>query len=147
MTISRYIRKGHSVIAMLWLLSLVLTLAVPAASEQLPGPSIPGLLFVATVITGIYLLAGPWIRGNSTVPARLRRLKDWNIPRPAILRRTHRIIASLFLLLLIVGLSLEAVDGVQSQVVVLPIVVLLFLLVITGGYMFFRPWVARFRAG
>lgn len=70
-----YLRRGHRILAILWLLSLVRSLATPAASEELPGPSLPALFFITTIITGSYLLVRPWIRGTSTVSERVNRLK------------------------------------------------------------------------
>lgn len=145
MTVSMYIRKGHRIIAILWLLFLILTLAVPSASEQLPGPSIPGLLFIATIITGTYLLTSPWVRMDSSISDRLHRLTDWSLTKHAMLVRSHRLVATLFLVLLIAALALEAAGIGLTQEVLLPIVVVLLFNVITGVYMFLRPWVIRFR--
>jgi hypothetical protein len=146
MTLSAYIRRGHRIIAMLWLLSLILTLAIPAAGEKIPGPSLPALFFIATIVTGIYLLARPWVRGTMTTTERLKRLKQWNLAVPTIIRRIHRIVATLVVLLLVLALSLAAAGGAASELVIIPIVVLLIFLVLTGSYMFVRPWVTRVRA-
>lgn len=146
MTLSVYIRRGHRIIATLWLLSLAVTIAVPAAAEEIPGPSLPGLFFIATIVTGVYLLARPWVRGPTTVSDRLTRLKQWDLPLPGIIRRIHRIVATLVLLLLALGLSLELAGGAASELVIIPIVVFLVVLVLTGGYMFVKPWVTRVRA-
>jgi hypothetical protein len=53
------IRRVHRIVGVLWILSFALTVAVD--TSQLPGPSIPGLSFVALVITGGYLLLRPWV--------------------------------------------------------------------------------------
>jgi membrane protein implicated in regulation of membrane protease activity len=146
MTLPWYIRRGHRIFAMLWLLSLVVTLVVPAASEEVPGSSLVALFFIATVATGSYLLVRPWIRRTGTISGRLKRLKQWDMPLPAIVRRIHRLVATLWLGLLALALSLEAAGGPGSQLVILTVVVFLLFLVLTGGYMFLRPWVNRIRA-
>lgn len=45
------LRRFHRIVAAVWVLSVAVTLAVPAAGEQLPGPSTPGLSFIALIIT------------------------------------------------------------------------------------------------
>lgn len=115
------------------------------SGKQLPGPSIPGLSFIALIITGSYLLIRPWVRGNSTVSARWKRLKDWDVTRPVLIRRTHRILSTLCLILIGITLALSTVGLSESPFVIVPIVGLLLVLVITGGYMFFRPWADRIR--
>lgn len=140
------IRRLHRIVGPLWLLSLGLTVAVDAAGLELPGPSIPGISFIALVLTGSYLLLRPWVRGPSTVSDRLKGLKRWTRTPSVVIRRTHRIAAALFLLLLAVGLSIEAAGGPESPLVIVPVVVFLIYLAITGTYMFLRPWGRRFRA-
>lgn len=137
------IRRVHRIVAALWLLSFALSLVVSLG--ELPGPSIPGLSFIAVIITGSYLLLRPWVRGASTVSDRLKRLKNWNVTRPVFIRRTHRIVAALCLLFLVLALSIAAAGGPESPVVIIPIVALLGYLSITGVYMLLRPWVNRFR--
>jgi hypothetical protein len=139
------IRRVHRIVAAVWVLSFAVTLAVPAAGE-LPGPSIPGLSFITLIITGSYLLIRPWVRGNSTVSDRWKRLKQWDVTRPVIIRRIHRVLATLLLIFIGIALALEAVGVSESPFVIVPIVGLLLVAVITGGYMFFRPWVHRVRA-
>lgn len=67
------------------------------------------------------------------------------MPLPTLMRQSHRIIATIWLGFLALTLALEAV-GVQSLLVTVPLVVTLFVLIITGGYLLLRPWVRRFRA-
>lgn len=138
------LRRLHRIVATVWVLSLAVTLAVPAAGEQLPGPSIPAISFIALIITGSYLLIRPWVRGNSTASARWKRLKDRDVTRPILIRRTHRILSTLCLIFIGIALALSTVGLGESPFVIVPIVGLLLVLVITGGYMFFRPWVNRF---
>lgn len=64
----------------------------------------------------------------------------------ALVLRSHRVIATLWLLFIAIALSLEAVGGPESPFVTIPIVVTLLGLIITGIYMLARPWVLRFRA-
>jgi 4-amino-4-deoxy-L-arabinose transferase-like glycosyltransferase len=63
------------------------------------------------------------------------------------LRRTHRVIAVLFLLAIPPAgyFSLSAAGGEVSPVVYLPLFPL-FGLILTGGYLLVRPWVRRLRA-
>lgn len=140
------VRRVHRIVAAVWVLSLAVTLAVPAAAGQLPGPSIPGLSFIALLITGAYLLVRPWVRGSSNVSARWKRLKDWDVTRPVLIRRVHRILSTLCLMFIGIALALSTIGLSESPFVLVPIVGLLLVLVITGGYMFFRPWIDRFRA-
>lgn len=140
-----FIRRVHRIVAAVWVLSLAVTLAVPAASEQLPGPSIPGLSFIALIITGSYLLIRPWVRGSRPVSARWGRLKDWDVTRAVLIRRVHRILSTLCLIFIGIALALSTVGLSETPFVLVPIVGLLLALVITGGYMFFRPWINRFR--
>lgn len=63
---------------------------------------------------------------------------------PALVRRSHRIIASIWLVFLGLTLALQAV-GAQSLLVTIPLVVTLVVLIITGSYLLLRPWVRRFR--
>lgn len=139
-----FVRRVHRIVAILWILSFALSLAV--STEELPGPSIPALSFIALIITGSYLLLRPWIRGSTTVSDRLKGLKNWTRTPAVVVRRTHRIASALFLLFLALGLSIVAAGGPESPLFLIPIVVLLVYLAITGSYMFLRPWVNRFRA-
>lgn len=139
-------RRTHRIVGALWILSLALTYAVSAAGAELPGPSIPGLSFIALIITGTYLLLRPWVRNDSTVSARWKRLTKWNVTLPVLVRRTHRIFATMCLLFIGIAISLEVVGGTQSSLVILAIVSFLVVLVITGVSMFLSPWVNRFRA-
>lgn len=142
-TLPIFIRRTHRIVAALWILSLIVT----AAGAELPGPSIPGLSFIATILTGSYLLLRPWIRGGSTVSDRLRRLKEWDMTRSAAIRRTHRMVAAPLLLFIALALTIEATGGSETPLVIVPIVGMLLFLSVTGGYMLLRPWVARLRAG
>lgn len=143
-TLPVFMRRIHRILGAVWLLSFALTLVVD--TSELPGPSIPGLSFVALVITGGYLLFRPWVRGSTTVSDRLKALKNWTWTPSVVVRRTHRIAAALFLLFLALGLSILGTGGPESPLLLVPIVVFLVYLAITGLYMFFRPWVSRFRA-
>lgn len=138
------VRRAHRIVGILWILSFALTFVVDLSA--LPGPSIPGLSFIALIITGTYLLLRPLVRGPTTVSDRLKGLKHWTRRPSVVIRRTHRIVATLFLLFLVLALSLEAAGGLESQLVLGPIVVILLYLGITGLYMFLRPWVNRVRA-
>ncbi len=140
-------RRVHRVLGTVWLLSLALTLAVPSASERIPGPSIPGLSFVALVFTGTYLLLRPWVRGPTTASDRLAGLRHWTWTPSVVVRRTHRIASALFLVLLVVALAITAVSGSEPRLVLVPVVALLLYLAVTGTYMFLGPWVTRLRAG
>lgn len=140
-----FMRRIHRFLGTLWLLSFALTLVVDTST--LPGPSIPGLSFIALIITGVYLLVRPWVRGPTSVSDRLNGLTNWTWTPSVVIRRTHRIAATLFLLFLALGLSIFAAGGPESPLLLVPIVVFLAYLAITGLYMFFRPWVTRFRTG
>lgn len=63
------------------------------------------------------------------------------------LRRTHRVVATLFLLTIPPAgyFSLSATGGEVSPVVYLPLFPL-FGLILTGGYLLARPWALRLRA-
>lgn len=139
-----FMRRVHRIVGVLWILSFALTLVID--TSELPGPSIPALSFIALIVTGTYLLLRPWVRGSTTVSERLKGLKNWTRTPSVVIRRTHRIAAALFLLFLAVGLSVTAAGNPESPLVLLPIVVFLIYLAITGTYMFLRPWVNRFRA-
>lgn len=139
-----FILRAHRVIGPLWFVSLALGFVVD--TSQIPGPSIPGLLFVALLITGGYLLLRPWVRGTSTVSERLNSLKHWTWKPSVVIRRTHRIAGGLFLLSLVGGLAITVAGG-PEQLVLIPIVVILLYVSITGLYLFFRPWVTRLRSG
>lgn len=139
------VRRVHRIVGLLWILSLAVTFVVD--TSEIPGPSIPGLAFIALILTGIYLLLGPWVRGPASVSDRLKGLKSWPRTPSVIVRRTHRIAATLFLLLLVVALSLEATGGSAPELILAPVVVTLAYLGLTGIYMFLGPWVNRFRAG
>lgn len=141
-----FVRRLHRIVGAVWVLSLAVTLAVPAAADQLPGPSIPGLSFIALLITGSYLLIRPWIRGNSTAADRWGRLKNWDVSRSVLIRRVHRVISTILLVFIGIALGMTAVGAGESPLVLMPIVGLLLVLIITGGYMFFRPWVNRIRS-
>lgn len=130
----------------IWILSFVISLVVSSTGGELPGPSIPALSFIATIITGSYLLLRPWIRGGSTISDRLNHLKNWDMARPAAIRRIHRIVAVPLLLFIIIAVSIAAIGGPESQLVIIPIVVLLLFLSITGLYMLLTPWASRLRA-
>lgn len=65
---------------------------------------------------------------------------------PALMRQSHRIIATIWLVFLGLTLALQAF-GVQSLLVTVPLVVTLIVLIMTGSYLLLRPWVRRFRAG
>lgn len=64
MTLPVYVRKGHRIIASLWLLFIVTALSL----EVVGGPesrfiSIPiGVLLLLMAITGSYLLFRPWVQ-------------------------------------------------------------------------------------
>lgn len=145
MALHRYVRRIHRPLAVLWFLSLVLTLVVD--TSEIPGPSIPAILFIATVLTGSYLLIRPWVRGSKTVSQRLQGVTEWTRPWSAIIRKSHRIAGGLFLLALAIGLAITAATGSESPLILLPIVVVLFYMTVTGLYMFLRPWVTRARTG
>lgn len=139
------VRRAHRVVGTLWLGSLAVTLLFD--TTEIPGPSIPALLFITLTVTGSYLLLGPWVRGSATVSARLKRLNSWSRTPRVVIRRTHRIAATLFLLLVVVALAITATGGPEPQLVLIPIGIVLLYLAITGLYMFFRPWVTRVRSG
>lgn len=143
-----FVRRFHRIVAMLWILSFALSLAVDAAGGEIPGPSIPALTFVALVLTGSYLLLRPWVRGSTTVSDRLNGLTSWSRTPSVVVRRTHRIVATLFLLALVLalGISVLGVGDPESPLVIVPIVAFLAYLAITGLSMFLRPWVNRVRA-
>jgi hypothetical protein len=141
-----FMRRTHRIVAAIWLLSLALGLAAPNVAEKLPGPSVPGLSFIALVLTGAYLLIRPWVRSDRPVSNRWKRLKKWDVSRPVMIRRIHRILGTLLLISIGIGLALTAVGAGDSPLVIGPIVALLLVAVLTGGYMFFRPWVHRVRA-
>lgn len=67
-----------------------------------------------------------------------------NIALPAFVRRSHRIIATIWLVFLALTLAMQAV-GVQSLLVTIPLVVTLVVLIVTGSYLLLRPWVRRFK--
>lgn len=142
-----YIRRFHRIVGAVWILSLALALAVDAAGTELPGPSIPGLSFIALVLTGSYLLFRPWVRGSTTVADRLKGLTTWTRTPAVVIRRTHRIAAGLFLLFLAIALLIAAAGGPESPVFLIRVVALLLYLALTGTYMFLRPWVNRVRTG
>lgn len=142
-TLSFFVRRAHRVLAALWILSFIVT----TAGVELPGPSIAGLSFIATILTGSYLLLRPWFRGDRTISGLLQRLRDWDVPLSAAIRRTHRLVAGPLLLFIAMALTIEAMGGSETQLVIIPIVVMLLFLAVTGGYMLLRPWVARVRAG
>lgn len=135
-----FIRQTHRVVGALWLLSVPLY-AVSDVGGALPGPSLPLLSLVGLILTGGYLLLRPWVRGAATASDRLKRLKERNVTLPVFVRRTHRIVAALWVVLLAVGLAFEP----ESPLVVVPFVVSLLYISITGGYMLLRPWVNRIR--
>lgn len=139
-----FVRRTHRIVGAVWILSFALTLAVD--TSEVPGPSIPAVSFIALVITGSYLLLRPWVRGSTTASDRLKGLKNWTRTPSVVVRRTHRIGATLFLLSLVLVLAIQAAGGPQSPLFLIPIVVFLVYLAITGTYMFLRPWVNRFRA-
>lgn len=139
-----FILQTHRVVATLWLVSLALGFLVD--TSQIPGPSIPALLFIALLLTGGYLLLRPWIRGSSTAAERLKGLSNWTRNPSVVLRRTHRIASGLFLLTLAVALGITVATGSDPELVLIPLVIVLFYLALTGLYMFFRPWVNRFTA-
>ena len=145
MALPGYIRRGHRIIALLWVLSFILTLVVPAVSE-LPGPSLPALLFIATIISGSYLLVRPWIRGSTTASDQLAGLRTGTRRAPVVIRRTHRIAATLLLLFLALVLAMQAAGGPASSLLLIPVVVFLLYLALSGLFMFLRPWVSRFQA-
>lgn len=142
MEIPVFIRRTHRIVATLWLVSLALPLLVD--TSEIPGPSIPAILFITLLITGGYLLLRPLVRGSATVSGRLNGLKTWTWNPAVVLRRTHRIAGSLFLLSLAVALVITAVGGPENLVLI-PLVAVLIYLAITGLIMFFRPWVNRVR--
>lgn len=139
-----FILRAHRIVGPLWLVSLALGFVVD--TSQIPGPSIPGLLFIALLITGGYLSLRPWVRGSATVSERLNRLKQWTWKPSVVIRRTHRIAGGLFLLSLVVGLATTAAGG-PEQLVLIPLVVILLYLALTGLYLFLSPWVNRVRSG
>jgi hypothetical protein len=141
-----FIRRTHRIVAAIWVVSLAFGLAAPNLAEQLPGPSIAGLSFIALVLTGAYLLIRPWVRSDHTVSDRWNRLKEWDVTRPVMIRRIHRILGTLLLIFIGIALALTAVGAGESPFVLVPIVGLLLVALITGGYMFFQPWVRRARA-
>lgn len=136
--------RTHRIVGPLWLISLALGFVVD--TSQVPGPSIPGLLFLALLVTGGYLILRPWVRGSNTVSERFKRLTQWTWNPSIVIRRTHRLAGTLFLLSLVVGLAATAA-GAPEQFVLIPIVVVLLYLAFTGLYLFFSPWVNRVRAG
>lgn len=138
-----FIRRVHRIVAVLWLLTFV----VATAGVELPGPSLAGLSFIAVIITGSYLLLRPWVRGESTASDRWKRLKNWDVTRPVFVRRTHRVVATLLLFLIVLALSIQAAGGPEPQLIIVPIAALLLYLAVTGVYMILGPWVNRFRAG
>lgn len=142
MEIPVFIRRTHRIVATLWLVSLALPLLVD--TSEIPGPSIPAILFITLLITGGYLLLRPLIRGPATLSGRLSGLKTWTWRPWVVLRRTHRIAGTLFLLSLAIALVVTAVGG-PEQLALIPLVVFLIYLAITGLVMFFRPWVNRVR--
>lgn len=144
MALSVYVRRIHRPLGLLWLLSLALPIVVD--TSEIPGPSIPAILFIATILTGGYLLIRPWVRDSTSMSERLNGLTDWSRPRAAIIRKSHRIAGTLFLISLVVGLGITAAFGSESQAIFIPVVVVLLYLAITGLFMFFRPWVNRARS-
>lgn len=140
-----FIRRAHRIVGTLWLLSFGITIFVD--TSEIPGPSIPAILFITLTVTGGSLLLGPWVRGPTTVSDRLKGLKNWTRTPRVVVRRTHRIAATLFLLLVAVALGITAAGGSEPQWVLVPIGIVLLYLAITGLYMFFRPWVTRVRSG
>lgn len=141
-----FVRRVHRIVGALWVLSFALTFAVSSTGGELPGPSLPALSIITLVITGSYLLLRPWVRGSTTVSDRLKSLKHWSRTPSVVVRRTHRIASALWLLFLAVGLSINAAGGPESPLVIIPVVVFLVYLTLTGIYMLLRPWVDRFRA-
>lgn len=139
-----FILQTHRIVGPLWLVSLAGGFLID--TSQIPGPSIPGLLFIALLITGGYLSLRPWIRGSRTVSERLSGLTQWTWTPAVVIRRTHRIAGGLFLLSLAVALAVTTAGG-PEQLVLIPLVVVLLYLAITGLYLFFSPWVSRVRAG
>lgn len=139
-----FIRRVHRIVAILWILSFAVSLVVD--TEQLPSPSIPAITFILLILTGIYLLLRPWVRGSATVSERLNGLRTWSRKPTVIVRRTHRIAAGLFLGFLVLALASDATGGSLTELLLIPIVVLLLYLAITGLSMFLRPWINRFRA-
>lgn len=146
MAIPVYIRRAHRIVAALWLLSVSLTFVVSSAGGEIPGPSLPALSLIGLVITGGYLHLRPWVRGTGTIAGRMSRLKNWNVGLPVFVRRAHRIVGILWVLFLALGLSIDAAGVPVSPLIIVPVVGLLILLSITGGYMLLRPWVRRARA-
>ncbi len=65
---------------------------------------------------------------------------------PAFVRRAHRVIATLWLVFFALTLGTQAV-GVQSLLVTGPLIALLLVLILTGGYLLVRPWLRRYRSG
>lgn len=141
-----FVRRTHRVAAALWVLSVSLTFVVTAAGGELPGPSVPALSLIALIITGGYLHLRPWVRGTRIISARWIRLDHWNVALPVLVRRAHRVTGVLWVLFLVLGLSIDAAGGTVTSLIIIPVVVLLIALTITGGYMLLRPWVNRFRA-
>lgn len=138
------VRRVHRIVGALWILSVALSYAVTSAGGEVPGPSLPALSLVTLVFTGGYLLLRPWVR-RTTVSDRLKRLTNWDVSRSVFVRRTHRIAATVWLLLLALALSIEAAGGPESPLLIVPVVVFLVYITFTGAYMFLRPWVNRFR--
>lgn len=142
-----FVRRVHRIVGAMWVLSLALAYAVSTTGGEVPGPSLPGLSIITLVITGGYLLLRPWVRGPITVWDRLKGLKHWNWTTSFVIRRTHRIASALWLLFLAIGLLTGAEGGPEESPIIIPIVVFIVYLTVTGIYMLLRPWVNRFRAG
>lgn len=148
MVLPAYVRQAHRIIATIWLLLFILALTFDVVGgPESPLISIPLVVsLVLLVLSGGYMLLRPWVRGGATVSDRWGRLTQWNVPRQVFIRRSHRAISSVWVLLLGVGLALEAVGGPDPTAVIIAVVVLLILLILSGGYLLIRPWVLRFRA-
>jgi hypothetical protein len=64
-----------------------------------------------------------------------------------MIRPLPRILRTLSLIFIAIAPPLTSVCASASPFVLVPIVGLLLVALITGGYMFFKPWVRRARAG
>lgn len=64
MTLPVYVRRGHRIIASLWLVFIITALSLEAVGgPESPFISIPiGVLLILMAITGSYLLLRPWVQ-------------------------------------------------------------------------------------
>lgn len=140
-----FVRRTHRVVAVLWIISFIVSGVASAANVELPGPSIPAIAIVAAILSGSYLQVRPWIHGSRTVSERLHHLTEWDMPLPAAIRRIHRIVSALWVLLIFVAISFEVAGSTPPQALIIPVALLLLFVSVTGLYMLLRPWVQRFR--